>query len=160
MNVLPTSPKNHPKKSTKDPLPWVVSHRGFPAASRILWCRISRGSSLQIKRPASTLALKFINGLVVSNGMNDEQMTIWWNPSQEKRHLSNPMKSISNTNVWKCDPSGRINAWEKNKKHHLPLNALNILLPFSLGGCIGISSKFASRFKDWTPFGESNGPSQ
>ena len=133
MNVLPTSPKNHPKKSTKNPLPWVVSHRGFPAASRILWCRISRGSSLQIKRPASTLALKFINGLVVSNGMNDEQMTIWWNPSQGKRQLSNPMKSISKTNVWVMWSKWPDKCMGKEQKTPSPTKRLEHPSPFFFG---------------------------
>ncbi len=45
----------------------------------------------------------------------------------------------------------------QTKRHELPTN---LCAPFLWEDVSGYPQRFSSRFEDWTPFGESNGPSQ
>lgn len=148
MNVLPTSPKKHPKKSTKN-----VCHRGsqpplesFDVASAVeaacksngqqaLWPRYKWPWEIHPKkRPAALESYEI--------------------PFKKKRMLDFCLIQVA-----EIKKKGRKNETRQTpcptKRPEHPTN-----ISIFLGGCIRVSSKFSSHFKDWTPFGESNGPSQ
>lgn len=82
-----------PLKPLKRFPPWK------PAASRILGCRISRGSSLQIKRPASTLASVWMLDFCVDPSGRNQKKLMEEKKKQDKHHVQ-----LNDLNILQTSP--------------------------------------------------------